>query len=128
MRIPHERRGSVRRMSHATWMPVTAAIVLGGAATAIPWRLVRVRRRQSPAALAGALFLVSVAAVFLVDALTIEHPSPSLALALRILAAGAGCFAVLALRRTDVAVHAAVHTAVHANGDGAANRDGDANA
>ncbi len=102
-------------MFGAAWMPVTAAIVLGGACIAIAWRAIavgrRAPRRPLGSALASALFLVSIAVVFVVDALTIEHPRPSLALALRVVAAGAGCFAVLALRRNDAPLRADVAAA-----------------
>jgi signal transduction histidine kinase len=88
-------------MSDAGWMPVTAAIVLSGACIAIAWHVVAARRRAAAGGpIAGALFLFALAAVFVVDALTVEHPRPSLALALRIVAAVAGCFAALSLRTT----------------------------
>jgi signal transduction histidine kinase len=94
-------------MSDAGWMPVTATIVLSGACIAIAWRVV-VRRRRTPTsgAIATGLFLFSLATVFVVDALTAEQPRPSLALALRIVAAIAGCFAAFSLRTTDAAADA----------------------
>ncbi len=86
-------------MFDAAWMPFTATMVLGGACIAIAWRVVAVRRE---AAFAGALFMLCLAAVFVVDALTIEHPRPALGVALRVVAAAAGIFTALALRTPRV--------------------------
>lgn len=91
-------------MTDAAWMPMTGAMGLGGACLALAWSISAVRRHAAPsssrsrAARASTFFFVALAAVFVVDALTADHPLPALAVALRIVAALAGVAAALALR------------------------------
>src|SRR5690349_7220762 len=91
-------------MSDPAWMPITGAMGLGGACIALAWSVSALGRsaaRSSPrsrAARAGSFFLIALAGVFIVDAVTVDQPLPVLAAALRVFAAIAGVVALLALR------------------------------
>jgi signal transduction histidine kinase len=90
-------------MSDAAWLPVMTAMVLGGACIAIAWSISNWSRRapanaRARAATAGILFFLSLAAVFFLDAATVEHPLPSISTALRAIAALTGIAAALSLR------------------------------
>jgi signal transduction histidine kinase len=91
-------------MADAAWLPVVTAMVLGGACIAIAWGVSTLNRRaergaaRSRAALAGTLFFFVLAAVFFLDAATVEHPVPALATALRAVAALAAVVTAVKLR------------------------------
>jgi signal transduction histidine kinase len=91
-------------MAYAAWLPVMTAIVLGGACIAIAWGISALNRRaergapRSRAALAATLFFFVLAAVFFLDAATVDHPVPALATALRALAALAAVVTAVLLR------------------------------
>ncbi len=91
-------------MSDAAWVPVMTAMVLGGACIAFAWSIAIYGRRansaapRSRAAMAGTLFFFALAAVFFLDAATVDHPLPTITAALRAAAALAGIAAALSLR------------------------------